>query len=94
MSNRFDVAIRGARIVDGRNTPAFGADVGIVDGRIQAVVRIQRHNDRLTWNHKFWRSPEPASSRKPAGLKKANRAEVDWAGWAVDPDCLSDNRKR
>jgi N-acyl-D-amino-acid deacylase len=32
-----DIVIRGGRVIDGRGTPAFAADVAIRDGRIEAV---------------------------------------------------------
>lgn len=36
----FDVLIRGGRIVDGSGAPWYVADVGIADGRIQQIGRI------------------------------------------------------
>lgn len=39
--DRFDVLIRGGRVLDGTGNPWFAADVGIRDGRIAAIGRLQ-----------------------------------------------------
>ncbi|MEZ4588808.1 MAG: amidohydrolase family protein [Gemmatimonadales bacterium] len=41
-TGRFDLVIRGARILDGTGNPAFPADVGIRDGRIARVGDLSR----------------------------------------------------
>jgi N-acyl-D-amino-acid deacylase len=37
---RFDVLIRGGRVIDGTGNPAFFADVGITNGRVAAIGRL------------------------------------------------------
>lgn len=37
---RFDLVVRGGRIVDGTGMPAFRADIGVRDGRITRIGRI------------------------------------------------------
>ena len=37
----YDLLIKGCRIIDGKSTPAFKAEVGIRDGKIAALGRIQ-----------------------------------------------------
>ena len=36
----FDVLIRGGRLVDGSGNPWFWSDVGVKDGRIAAIARL------------------------------------------------------
>ena len=38
---RFDLLIRGGRLLDGTGNPWFRADVGVIDGRIAAVARLE-----------------------------------------------------
>jgi N-acyl-D-amino-acid deacylase len=40
----FDTVISGGRIVDGTGSPAFYADIGIVDGRVAAVGKLGRRD--------------------------------------------------
>ena len=38
----FDTIISGGRVVDGTGSPAFHADVGIVDGKVAAIGHLAR----------------------------------------------------
>ena len=40
MSARFDLVVKAGRIADGTGMPSFTADVGIRDGRIAAIGRV------------------------------------------------------
>ena len=44
---RYDVVVRGGRVVDGSGRAAFEADVAIADGRVVAVARALRDTGRL-----------------------------------------------
>src|SRR5688500_4324535 len=44
---RYDVVLRGGRVVDGSGRAGADADVGISDGRIVAVARKVRDTGRL-----------------------------------------------
>ena len=56
----FDVVIAGGRIVDGTGAPWFLGDVGITDGRIVAMGRLDEANaaERINARDSSWR---PAS---------------------------------
>jgi len=40
MEQAYDLVIRGGRVIDGTGSPAFDADVAVIDGRIAAVGKI------------------------------------------------------
>jgi formylmethanofuran dehydrogenase subunit A len=40
MRAKYDVAIRGGTIIDGTGSPAYGGDIGILDGRIASIGKL------------------------------------------------------
>ena len=43
---RFDLVLRGGRVVDGTGMPAYRADVAVKDGRIVRIGRVQEQGER------------------------------------------------
>src|SRR5262245_34809831 len=42
----FDLVVRGGMVIDGTHTPRYKADLGIKDGRIARIGRLQAHDGR------------------------------------------------